>query len=98
MKNFEALFSFILFYSSFVSGAFELAESQKCDSHISGHGGICLEPKNCEAFKTDRDKLKICSFKHKTPIICCPNKIENIPKVGNAGGKRKSAYSKDIKV
>ncbi|KAG5671089.1 hypothetical protein PVAND_001303 [Polypedilum vanderplanki] len=55
-----------------INCAFNKLENDKCSSDFTGNNGVCVEAKNCPAFKTNRNQLTICSFKNRIPIICCP--------------------------
>jgi hypothetical protein len=84
----------ILFILSFVfhlNSAFDVFDKEinsTCSSEFTGENGVCLEAKDCPAFRKSRNQLKICSFKHRVPIVCCPRQLDN-----REGHKRISAQS-----
>jgi hypothetical protein len=88
------LISFIslIYFLNFSSAFLDLSENASCPSHVSVQKGICVEASRCEAFKTDRNKLGICSFNGRIPIVCCPENSR--PKIVDIHIKRISAISK----
>lgn len=86
----------LVFYSAFFTlvsvslGSFYDRElNSECSSELKGSNGVCVEAKDCPEFKTLKNKLKICSFQHRVPIVCCP-RLSSI----RDGQKRMSAISK----
>ncbi|XP_070503674.1 serine protease snake-like isoform X2 [Chironomus tepperi] len=91
MKRFIIIITFISFLN-FTTALFGLSENTICPSHVSGDA-ICLEASKCEAFKTERNKLGICSFNGRIPIVCCPKQQQS----GENNGNSKLRRISDIK-
>lgn len=72
MKKIIALSCFVI-YLNFVECVFDLRANERCSTH-TGQDGICKDARNCEAFLTERNKMIICSFQGRIPIVCCPLK------------------------
>ena len=72
--KFLIIFLFILKLSAaFIN--FDRELNSQCKSSFTGADGVCLEAKNCPSFKSNRNDLKICSFKGRVPIVCCPQSL-----------------------
>lgn len=79
----------------FSEGVFDLREYDQCSSEFTGDNGVCMEASKCAEFKTHRNKLKICSFRDKIPIVCCSAvDVRDLVKSGDIPVKRISAISK----
>lgn len=63
---------FLLSSFCLCGSSFELRAYEKCFSTLTQGEGVCVEPKECDHFKTYKTELHICSFVHKLPIVCCP--------------------------
>lgn len=53
---------------------FDRELNSQCKSSTTADG-ICVEAKNCPSFKSNPRGLKICSFKGRVPIVCCPQSL-----------------------
>ena len=96
MRSFTCLTIFILSLR-FSESVFDLIENDQCSSEFTGDNGVCVEASNCEEFKTHRNKLKICSFRDKIPLVCCPAvDAWDLGKSGEISRNRISARSKII--
>lgn len=93
MKTLVTLISFLSILN-FGAALFDLPENTNCPSHVSGQDGICLQATKCEAFKTERNKLGICSFNGRIPIVCCPKQQLSSMKVLDMEKRRISSLSK----
>lgn len=65
----------IIFNISIAFRVFDLEVSSQCNSAFTGVNGTCLEAKDCPEFITNREDLRICSFKQRVPIVCCPQNV-----------------------
>lgn len=93
--NLISVLSFLtIFQIISIHAAFELRENENCTPHVAGVNGTCLDARKCESFQTDKNKMKICSFNGKIPIVCCPVRVATPVKVGSTPVKRISARSK----
>ncbi|XP_070507431.1 serine protease snake-like [Chironomus tepperi] len=72
---------------------YDLKEYDRCSSDFTGDSGICVLASSCNEFKTQRNKLKICAFNGKIPLVCCPT--TNVLKIGDISIKRISARKCD---
>ena len=91
MKRFITIILFISLLN-IATALLDLSENASCPSHVSGQDGICLQASKCEAFKTERNKLGICSFNGRIPIVCCPK--QQGTKTADIKVRRISAISK----
>ncbi|XP_070507432.1 serine protease snake-like [Chironomus tepperi] len=78
---------------SYTQCVFDLIEHDQCSSDFTGDSGVCVLASSCDEFKTQRNKLKICSFRGKIPLVCCPE--NNLVKIGDISIKRISARKCD---
>lgn len=96
MRSFICVTIFIIFLS-FAQSVFDLTENDQCSSEFTGDNGVCVEGNKCKEFKTHRDNLKICSFRGKIPLVCCPTiDGRDLVKSGDISVKRISARSKFV--
>lgn len=96
MKSFICITIFILSLS-FAQSVFDLIENDQCSSKFTGDNGVCVEANKCKEFKTQRNNLKICSFRGKIPLVCCPaTDVSDLVKSGDFSVKRISARSKFV--
>ena len=69
MKKIIALSCFVI-YLKFIECGFDLKANERCSTH-TGQNGICKDARDCEEFQTERNKMVICSFQGRIPIVCC---------------------------
>lgn len=63
-----SLFCFVVVFVS----SFDLQLDDQCRSEYLDTDGICVLPEKCEHFAEHKNELKICSFKGRIPVVCCP--------------------------
>ncbi|KAL7026028.1 hypothetical protein ACKWTF_013750 [Chironomus riparius] len=70
MKKILASICFVICLN-FVYSYYDLRVNERCNAH-TGQQGICKDARNCGSFQADRNRILICSFQGRIPIVCCP--------------------------
>lgn len=72
--NILTIFVVLIFQFGTAFTAYDRELNSQCKSSFTGADGVCLEAKDCPSFRSNHKELKICSFKGRVPIVCCPQK------------------------